>query len=585
MSTCVVNTLKTTDGLHTIDVASISTGGAGVITFPSNTKTFLRGDNTFGVTLALPGVNDPPFTTTVTTSQDVQRFINNGDTATGRGWAFRSSLGGLNGALGWQTADDTGASTGNYVFRAVRNGLLMSALNMVPNQGRMTVGTFTDDGVNMLQVTGTISASGGLNMPASSRQIVAPNITYDLYGAVVAASYYMNGSATVSGAGQSLELISLRPASITLSGANAAATCFSFVNTVTSSIAGTSANGLSGAVINSGAGKSSGVVARATGSGAATGVLIGVQGSVTTVAGTDVTQTSAMLASFTGPTTCQFGLQITAEVAGDRCNYPINVSQATQVVGAHILLQRGAAPCNTSANFLQCDDITAGQTFLKITSVGSLVFGGTAQRIQGDFSNATIANRVIVQTTTNNGNTVVPFIAAGTGTASGIRLHNSSDTLNAGYLTFNAGPAGHALNVQSVGTGVLLPIVLQMNSVNNLQVTAAGRVLLGAAATDNVTDAVQVTGNLAINTLGNGLRVKEGANAKMGTAVLVAGTLVVANTSVTANSRILLTTNTVGGTAGFLVVSARTPGTSFTILSSNVADTSTVAWQIFEPSA
>jgi len=83
--------------------------------------------------------------------------------------------------------------------------------------------------------------------------------------------------------------------------------------------------------------------------------------------------------------------------------------------------------------------------------------------------------------------------------------------------------------------------------------------------------------------VGAGLRVKEGSNAKQGVATLVAGTVTVANTSVTANSRILLTTNTVGGTAGFLVVSARVASTSFTILSSNAADTSTVAYQIFEP--
>lgn len=90
-------------------------------------------------------------------------------------------------------------------------------------------------------------------------------------------------------------------------------------------------------------------------------------------------------------------------------------------------------------------------------------------------------------------------------------------------------------------------------------------------------------GNVAVNTVGNGLRVREGANAKQGTAVLVAGTVVVANTSVTANSRIFLTSNADGGTPGFLRVSARSAGVSFTILSSSGTDTSTVAYQIFEP--
>jgi len=82
---------------------------------------------------------------------------------------------------------------------------------------------------------------------------------------------------------------------------------------------------------------------------------------------------------------------------------------------------------------------------------------------------------------------------------------------------------------------------------------------------------------------GKGLAVAEGANAKQGTAVLVAGTVTVANTAVTANSRILLTSQLDGGTPGFLRVSARVAGTSFTITSSNGLDTSTVAFEIFEP--
>lgn len=90
-------------------------------------------------------------------------------------------------------------------------------------------------------------------------------------------------------------------------------------------------------------------------------------------------------------------------------------------------------------------------------------------------------------------------------------------------------------------------------------------------------------GNIDAQSAGTGLRVAEGANAKQGTAVLVAGTVTVADTSVTANSRILLTSQADGGSPGFLRVSARVAGTSFTITSSNAADTSTVAYEIFEP--
>lgn len=90
------------------------------------------------------------------------------------------------------------------------------------------------------------------------------------------------------------------------------------------------------------------------------------------------------------------------------------------------------------------------------------------------------------------------------------------------------------------------------------------------------------TGNVLVSTLGKGLQVKTGASSKIGTAVLVGGTVTVANTSVTANSRIFITSQTDGGTPGFLRVSAKTVATSFVITSSNPLDTSTVAWMIVE---
>lgn len=83
----------------------------------------------------------------------------------------------------------------------------------------------------------------------------------------------------------------------------------------------------------------------------------------------------------------------------------------------------------------------------------------------------------------------------------------------------------------------------------------------------------------------NNLRIHEGSNAAMGTATLTAGSVVVSNTRVTATSRIFLTSQLDGGTPGWLRVSARTTGTSFTITSSSNTDTSTVAYLIAEPSA
>lgn len=90
--------------------------------------------------------------------------------------------------------------------------------------------------------------------------------------------------------------------------------------------------------------------------------------------------------------------------------------------------------------------------------------------------------------------------------------------------------------------------------------------------------------DLSIETLGKGIKIVEGANAKMGVATLVAGTVSVATTAVSATSRIMLTCQDPnGGVPGAEYVSARVAATSFDITSTNVADTCIVAWMIVDP--
>lgn len=97
---------------------------------------------------------------------------------------------------------------------------------------------------------------------------------------------------------------------------------------------------------------------------------------------------------------------------------------------------------------------------------------------------------------------------------------------------------------------------------------------------------VQLTpgGSVDVSTIGQGIQVAEGSNAKQGT-VTLNGTVavVVANSSVTATSRIFLTVQAPGGvTPGAPYVSARTAGTSFSVKSTIASDNSVVAFEIFE---
>lgn len=90
-------------------------------------------------------------------------------------------------------------------------------------------------------------------------------------------------------------------------------------------------------------------------------------------------------------------------------------------------------------------------------------------------------------------------------------------------------------------------------------------------------------GNLVVDTVGKGLEVKEGANARMGVATLIGPSVTVANTSITAATRIFLTRQATIGTNGILSVAALTPGVSFSITSTNGADNGIVAWMLVEP--
>lgn len=90
--------------------------------------------------------------------------------------------------------------------------------------------------------------------------------------------------------------------------------------------------------------------------------------------------------------------------------------------------------------------------------------------------------------------------------------------------------------------------------------------------------------NVVLAEAGNGLQVKEGSNARLGRATLVAGTVTVANTSVTASTEIFVTCQDPnGGVPGAAYISARTPGVSFDITSTSVADTCIEAWHLVEP--
>lgn len=79
----------------------------------------------------------------------------------------------------------------------------------------------------------------------------------------------------------------------------------------------------------------------------------------------------------------------------------------------------------------------------------------------------------------------------------------------------------------------------------------------------------------------NKLNIPTGSNASAGTGTLSGGTVTISTTAVTSNSLIFLqdTASTLTN-VGVLAISSKSAGTSFTVTSANVLDTSTFNWLI-----
>lgn len=202
-------------------------------------------------------------------------------------------------------------------------------------------------------------------------------------------------------------------------------------------------------------------------------------------------------------------------------------------------------------------------------------------------TNATITTDLKVSTLTQGG--TIPSVALAT--TAGAIIDNANfhfDTPNGDLYvgSFSAGTDGvqirdnQAITAMNPTNG--LSISTQTNTTGNGgTITIAGGVVSGGNL--NAGD-ILLTLNNGTGTGDNGrLRISSGANKPTGTAVLVGGTVTINHNAVSANSQIFLTSQIDGGTVGFLRVSARVAGTSFTVTSSSGTDTSTIAYLIIEP--
>lgn len=274
------------------------------------------------------------------------------------------------------------------------------------------------------------------------------------------------------------------------------------------------------------------------------------------------------------------GLLWTSLLFHDTANSRVGIGQTTPTGTLHV------KNVGTSVPGFQYE--TSGATVaVKISQDGKLVMGSVGSP---DGS----ANANVLQVYSNGSNGVFTRISSNSAaTSSSFRFQRSRGNQNttitttaSGDRTFFISSEGYdgtsfidAATMSAEVDGAVSSNIVPMRFIFKTGTTSGGGT--EALRIDSAQN-TKIAGSLYLNTAGSGLLVKEGSNATMGVATLVAGTVTVSTTKVTANSRIHITVSTAGGTQGFLsyTISA---GVSFTVTSTNAADTSTFNWLIVEP--
>jgi len=192
----------------------------------------------------------------------------------------------------------------------------------------------------------------------------------------------------------------------------------------------------------------------------------------------------------TTPTTAG-GTGLTSYTAGDTLYYASGTTLSKLAIGSAntVMTSSGSAPQWSSSLSIS-----------SITDSGNLTFTGAGSRILADFSNATVTNRLALQTSTVNGSTGIYALPNGTNTAASWQVSNAADPTNASKILIATNGSTDVQLVSGInGTGTYLPLTFWNNGAEKMRLFVSGGFSVGST-TDPGAANLRVNGKIGVGT-------------------------------------------------------------------------------------
>ena len=140
----------------------------------------------------------------------------------------------------------------------------------------------------------------------------------------------------------------------------------------------------------------------------------------------------------------------------------IVIGNTTVTLGDTITTINNLTLANVTVTSASFSNVTLSGT--TTVSGNTTVFSGTGQKIQGDFSNATLASRTAFQDKTTDNATAVYALPNGTSNAAGWIAFNNSNPTNSAYGGISISAASTVLYSANTGSGTAVPLVFAVGA-------------------------------------------------------------------------------------------------------------------------